>query len=62
MTALELFEKLALNTNYNVDIKPLINNLPTEVQLAVLNGDGESLKAQISGSVYLANESHIVQV
>jgi hypothetical protein len=62
MAVLELFKKLALNTHYNVDVKLLVNNLPAEIQSAVLNGDGESLKTQISGSVYLANESHVVQV
>lgn len=62
MGTLELFEQLACNAHYNVDIKILVNQAPQKIQAAMLLGDGEILKSLISGSVYLANESHVVQV
>ena len=62
MEALELFEQLAQQTHHKADVQALSSQLSEKVHSYILMKDGEKLKSQLSGSAYLANESHIVQL
>lgn len=62
MITLDLFELLASQAHFNVDMHTVISKFPEQIQIAILDRDGEKIKSQIAGMTYLANESHVVNV
>lgn len=62
MANIELFEHLATNAHYNLDMQKIIQQFPPSLQNAIQEKNGDKLKSQLAGNQYLANESHVVQV
>lgn len=62
MGIVKLLEKLATNAHHQVNLDLLMSSMPVQFKRAYSTNNSEELKSFLSGTEYLANESHVVKV